>query len=475
MKRHWLISLLLFIWLATGYGVIHVLGSLWLVSILQRVWPGDSPYERLQLTEDGEALVQFWSKSGEPVFRRLDGTIVEQTIGMGRKFIQNNLWLSDRKRGEPRDWSDRVTSFYDFRRPSGGWFLIAPPSYAKHAYFCGFDTRTRRSIGYIGLNGFSQSVPTIDQSFPIETSEFSAFHQIQSSALNPSGYKTLNEYGEWTEQNFVPLSNAEPDTVWLLSKNTIYEIHLGTRQVRPLVENHPEIRGIVGLRDQQDAKSQLRLLDKVDSQLLIIDPKTAKIDSLDLEAQSPNLPHAYFELARLKSGQKVVIANSSETRHGLVTTHNRILWLEEDNSIERSADVDTHSASGRVTPAAISLIAPFPLASGVMCVALPIVLPRVAAEFSGSSGSLQEVCGDYRFWLASSLIIGLIAAWASWRRERDVFKTNNLMWPTVIFAGGFFGWMAYICLKPLPARLPDKRWLPEKPEPARPIGTEIFA
>jgi ABC-2 type transport system ATP-binding protein len=40
---------------------------------------------------------------------------------------------------------------------------------------------------------------------------------------------------------------------------------------------------------------------------------------------------------------------------------------------------------------------------------------------------------------------------------------------------GWFVWIGYCCVRPLPARLPGGRWMPSQPEPNRPIGTEVFA
>ena len=76
MNRPWVTSILMFVWLSVGYTVVHVAVDMWAISVGSAIWPDPVPTESLQITDDGEALIQ--SAAGGR--RRLDGTPVQKVM-----------------------------------------------------------------------------------------------------------------------------------------------------------------------------------------------------------------------------------------------------------------------------------------------------------------------------------------------------------------------------------------------------------
>jgi len=103
----------------------------------------------------------------------------------------------------------------------------------------------------------------------------------------------------------------------------------------------------------------------------------------------------------------------------------------------------------------------------------------VAPSFMSGSDSYEQrlrMAGAMLWgWVLLAVLVGIACGWACRRRERDVFGNTSWLWPVLVGLCGWFGWMAYICLRPLPARLPHGQWMPSQPDPGRPLGTEVFA
>ena len=89
-------------------------------------------------------------------------------------------------------------------------------------------------------------------------------------------------------------------------------------------------------------------------------------------------------------------------------------------------------------------------------------------------GRLAVIVSAFGSWLIFSFLVGLVVGWDCWRRER-IRGSTGWIWPIAVGLCGWFGWMAYVSLRPLPARLPNRQRLAARPEPNLSVGTEIFA
>ena len=105
----------------------------------------------------------------------------------------------------------------------------------------------------------------------------------------------------------------------------------------------------------------------------------------------------------------------------------------------------------------------------------PAVTPPEPGEPVTYPARLFQFLSFVKIWIIVSVLVGLGTAWQVRRREVDVFQSSSWFWPILAGACGWFGWIGYSFVNPLPARLPNHQWLPAQPEPARPLGTEIFA
>jgi hypothetical protein len=476
MFRSWPVSMVLFLWLTIGFAVVHAVVTAWGVAVLQQAWPDSLQYEVLVLTEEGEAVIQGYTKGVGREFRKLDGTRIPDTLGLPRRFA-SGIDLMELDGRPPLTWDYRIVSYHDFQKPATFWYLISIPDRQNSAYFVGYDKMTHQLVGYLGIHGFSVQPPGIDESFEITPSGHTAFSGSVAAAQYAYAYSFAHEPdAENLEAQYSHLANVAPDAVWILSRGTVYEILLGQRAVRPLLKNQPELHNIAKEHVLKDGKSTLRLLSRTDTGISIIDPETGSLESIPLDA--PRQPNGYESYYELKGGKRAFIHQFASSRRGRNQQHYKVSWLGADGQVEQQEELTLDrgtSFPGPYAGIALAVCVPAPIgALGTLLIAPADESGRVWKAHSYSA-RFAELASDLMAWIVGSLLVGLVSGWACLCRERDVFGRTGWAWPLLVGICGWFGWIAYICLRPLPARLPSGQWMPSQPEPNRPLGTEIYA
>ncbi len=467
-------NLLMFAWLTIGYAVVHMIAALWAFSVLQAIG-GTTPSEHLQVVEGDGPVIAIQTSVGNMArvaYRRLDGTRIDGPIGQVAKGVN----LYPRLAGRPSSWENRISPFIDFQSPTVNWYLIVPPDRNGTGYFSGFEQLSNRHVGYLGTQGFSSQIPATDQSFDLGTARnpfLGAVAAAQTEYFHGEPYEPRT--GPQANSPIPP--NAGADAMWMLSNGTLYEIRLAEHTVRKLIEHRPEIRRLTRLTLRGEKDRKLELLLRTDTGLTILDPRTLAEEAIALELQQPSSNETYYELS---DGQRIFVS-SLYSQDPSVPHTARIFWIDVTGRVERQVDTE-YAVGGAWNPAGLEAAAfPAPVIPFVAAFVAPFTEAQhvLHAQRGDKPSSYFGHVGDFfrmfKVWLVASLLIGLATGWAARRREVDVFHNPSWLWPVLVGACGWFGWMGYICLRPLPARLPHGQWLPAQPEPNRPLGTEIFA
>lgn len=468
-SRSWFQSLLMFAWLTIGYGLIQFIVAMWAGSILERIFPSTTPNESIVITNEGDALIQSYALNYTSVqIRRLDGSAVTERTGLGKTFVQPTSYIYLTPNQNYVTWNSRMTGFYDYQKPSTYWYFVVPPDRQQTAFLVGFDRLSQRRVGYIGLDGFSLQEPTIEQSFPLPDGGFQGFRGLVATGQPTGPYEP---YAESMELQSAPMANAGLDVVWILSRGTIFEVQLGARTVKKVLDNHPDLRFLVQGLVTRNEKNYLQLLARTTVGLLTIDPKTGETHFAALDSPPIGFNETIYEVP--KHG-RVIVQSDRNPGHG-PKQQVKVIWMDDDGRMVREADTEIFRY---VTPLqryfdwSISASCPIPLISVGASICAPAFLPpEPNMTYLDHS---WKMFNDLKLWVSTSVIAGLISGWYCRRRQRDVFGVTNWFWPILVGICGLFGWIGYICVFPLPARLSGGTWLPSKPEPARPQGVEIY-
>lgn len=269
------------------------------------------------------------------------------------------------------------------------------------------------------------------------------------------------------------VTNASLDILWVLSKDTVFEVRLRSREVRPLIENRADFRSLKWITTTVDGRKYLKLLICTESGILIYDPATKESESL---AVKPTATGDFGVFYQLIDGQRLLIQtdewdSSSRARRA------SLFWFDAKGQQVRTAEANLANPRQEtpfMTGVILSSIWPTPLISSGTFLLAPLISQNRTADQSYTE-YLAKSFGEIQMWLLFTLVIGVLSGWACRRREQMVFGSPGWVWPVIVGACGLFGWIGYICLRPLPSRVSDGSWMPAQPAPNRPLGTEIFA
>ena len=469
MNHKWLHPLLMFTWLTVGFAVVHIAICGWFIAIGVAAWPDSEPNEYLMFDRDGEPVVQTWMRGDQEVsFRRLDGTPVPINPST-RANLLSQITIYHSEEGESSSWDNRFQAFQDFKIPTTYWYHVQPLDRPGTSYFEGFDKATRRRIGYLGPNGYVQQRPSTLQSFSIRPTKFGA----QLGLLVSSGTR----YGEVIEPAYngvATYKNAAADTVWLLAADSIYEIQLQARTVHLMPNSHAGAQYLTGQGIEHEGAANLQLVLRTSEGLERITPESNESEFLKLD---PVLSSNDVEAFCVTKGGRQIISRStfgSNTLQQNEQIHD-VKWFDARGAVERTEHLTLHYPGNQIPLAAFDLCAPIPMISFGAWFAAPSVRPASPDEPARYSTRFAEFAATMWHWLVSSLLIGLASGWSCWQRERQVFGRSGWAWAILVGICGWFGWVGYIFLRPLPARLPNLQWIPSQPEPNVALGIEIFA
>lgn len=163
-------------WLVVGVGVVVAWGFMCGI-VAQLVGglfsDGKSVRENLHVTLEGQVLIvrttYQGNTEGRKEYRTLQGEVVKV------ESDQTNLYLSQLASTptrnalleKPLDWQSRIGATSDRDNPATYWFLVRDDSLAGNAYLVGYDSVTRRIVGYLTREGFGETIPSAEDSFDL--------------------------------------------------------------------------------------------------------------------------------------------------------------------------------------------------------------------------------------------------------------------------------------------------------------------
>ncbi len=475
-------SWLMLTWLALGYGVVHATVILWGASVLQAVFSTPTPYERVQFFAKHGPLLETTSAAGlDTVYRRLDGTVVTEDVG--RSFESSAHFSTSHLTGEI-GWSSRLLGYSDLQSPAVSWYLVTPPNRHGYGYFTGYEEHSKRHVGYLGKRGFSIQVPVDEDAFQFVSPALEATGHVASFQRDNFYYSSSEPSSSQLKSMLTNLNDDVHDAVWILSQGTLYEIQLGERTTKVLLDNRPDLRQLTRMYArsftgglsidgviESPGKSGWQLVLRTDDGMLLLDPETQEQHRITVGP----LPAGWVEsLIELPNGDRYVTVTRYGQKAGEKSTI-LVHWIGKEGEITRTETVELSRAASQSFDPDMSIVLPVPLILVLNTIIAPAFPSVDDVESSTYFTRMQTVWKGEEVWAISTVIVGLLVAVAVRWRERKVFRNSGWMWPVAAGLFGWFGWMAYICLRPLPAKQSNGAWMPAQPEPNRPLGTEIFA
>ncbi len=481
MSRFRLSPGLLFVMLTLGYGLVHLVCMLWVGTLLQPLWTGTATAESIQITKDGEVLIQrntrqageTWADSLE--YYRLDDTRVspDQIPTEFMNLVTASTSPLGSKTVSVPPWGRRLVPIEDRGTPPTYWYLEVSAEDPQRLCFVGFNSLSRQKTGFVGRKGFTPNpvAPADRFLIPWGDSYNLWIGAVASSHAQHWFYQDV--YEPVHQQRSAPrFANVEGVRLWILSEGTVYEIDLSQRQVKPLLQSDDAI-ALYQTEANRDGRRLLQLLLRTPEELRIIDPRTLAETRLPLPLQPPPCTGSVYGEAN--NGERIILSYFRDRVDPSQPYSCEIQWFQPDGKLIRT-ETRTLATMGDI---------PISFYNVYLAVPTPLV-PFIGLAIGPSAMAWDGDPRDYatRFrrmfdltgtWLLVALAIGITCGFACRRREVRIYGNRSWLWPIVVGLCGWFGWIGYICVRPLPARLPDGTYLTRIPEPALATGYEILA
>ncbi len=410
--------------------------------------------ESLSLTREGKAYVQrsdpamrastYRTLEGEPI----DDASFFKPSGEPRWGAPEQIYLraadNQSKKARPNlDWSQRVAGFRDRGSPPTYWYEIHDAEPNGSVYFAGYDSRSKRSIGYIGRGGFRPDAPPPEDQLPLV-----AVHD---------GYQHRRNGAYGSEPHVGP---AAESLVYLESGGRLLGVDLARRTVREI----PLPGSVVSLTEYDAAvpinasgeegasvaatATAMRLAVRTAEEVTVLDGQGEVVQRqpipTSLAEKSFNLYLCSKELV-FETGTFPAATESHE-----------LYWVNEKGKIVRQTEVRLlgHGIASNPRKTAWQTLGVLPVPA-LIALGTLLLNPWDYVADGKSSNFLEALARSLNeVWpplLAICMVGAILGLWVH-RRHRRVSPRGAMAWAVFVFLAGVTGLAAYWLHRRWPAR-----------------------
>jgi hypothetical protein len=448
--------------IALGFTCVCAVAVVWLNEIRKGLFgpPTAYGYESLFIEPDGTILITTY-RDQQREYRTLDGkpatTASEQTPMNGAYlFARKERYSTVSQHG----WEGRVFPFADDARPATYWyFVVADESDDGRGYFAGYDAATRRSVGYLGREGFTSTEPARVGQFSVYGpglayigtmfSSWNFRHTVGRSPSGPANFGADFAYPPWI--------------VYLHSGSRFLKIDLRGRTVGAALDaddilsagqvSRPDTSGAPVAGRGYSRTLETYVLRRPD-RITLFNPADESSVDYRLHSELRDKDFAFYPFPE----HTALLDIWSSDRLGSRGEHD-LAWLDADGAITRREKLTLNQwrlvPSHMETTLLPALALPAPLFGGLFLLG------------DNPQDAYVNVVADQ--WLRAILVllISVAAVALADRKQRRSGLPRSYAWLTFVFLLGLPGLVGYL----LHRRWPIREHVP----PPQRTGIEVFA
>ncbi len=435
--------------LAVGIAVVWAIAVIWGSVIAYQFLRGRQVDERLYYLADGTPFIETSQRQAE-TYRTLDGQAIPNDSPSldFRTYMATMRGPKLPRRGlELNPWRQRILAFSDGRRPPTYWYLIHDARREGTGYLVGYNSATKRQIGYIGRQGFRPDMPPPQERFPVNGRRLTVYDYSDIS-LRPYGYGQE------------PRHLAEKE-VYLISRGQLLKIDARNRTVQVALES-PDLlsldwglRGLSSLPTEESERILWKgrnLLVRMKDRMLVLDPRQGGRRSYGLPEEIRGVDFDFLELA---DGRALATVGPD---YGWGTRTYRLFWFDEAGKVLRREEAVLKTPAPVVAPEheswAFAAALPAPIA---LTASAAVIGPLVALAWGEEPTYARALAGSLsKAWpvLLATCLVAAMLAWVCFRRQRRFAAPGVWAWTIFVFLFGVPGLLAYLVYRTWPARLP---------------------
>ncbi len=481
--QHWLLGLLL----CCGGAIVWGLLVSWVGAGLSWWLNRDQTFESrtVQLRADGEPIVtvsrsslggraassELQTVDGKPVVIESDefplaakswhaSPFPTSYMDERRSLHEHKLWIDA---PEPLPWSLSLLQFVDgdlSAEEARKWYFRWPRHAGGSGFFEGFDNKTKRRIGYLGMSGFSEAEPPAADHFPAwdaNKSKTAALITAYNNAFFPP-YPigiTLSEPGQSLQHG-----------LWFITpqRDRLFVINLTRRTVTV----HPLADKLLGTSIQQvvsGGSREIVLALQWEDRLEVVSPTLKTLREIPFPVELRGKISTFSEL---KTGEFEASYWGTSSKPGVLPADQHFVRFNDRGEITLRKTVslpiatrsDYWPAEVFVVPlsmvplSVVSWLAPYRSAFVVDENQQPIRQPDEPWTWSLQLRAMRIVIRSFGWLFWTGLLSGLPFGVLCWRKQR-LFGASlgaRVAWVLLVYSFGLVGWIAFVAHREWPKR-----------------------
>jgi hypothetical protein len=394
-------------------------------------------YRQVVVEPDGTLVVveRSFRNYQEVVYRNADGTLrsvqQEPTGLIGASLPGEGAWATS------TGWSSRLSGFAIREPERVYWYGVYDGPPPARLYFVGFDPVTKARVGFLGRNGFSETLPPPEQHFELA-------RVVDGLGYNPLGYEPVEAVAVWAAPAggiAAPTDAARETSVFVATPDALHRIDLA-RRTTAVVLREPAIV----------SASRLVLAATSERPQLVRAVRTR--DRILLLGDDSSVPRSYRLPKELHDERLTVYALADGQLLAqfslLDTAAQRFVKFDAEGRVSRRHELPPSQSPG---PAWLtSLLVPAPLFDTLANLALyPTSRHAVHPKLSYRDALERTLSGTWP-GLVANCLIGVLAAVACVRQQRAFVLSGTPVWAIFVLLLGVPGLLGYLCHRSWPPR-----------------------
>jgi hypothetical protein len=432
---------------------------------------------------------------GENVLFLADGTpLIQQRLDVAAEAtycdLQRNPVLPDFENGQiiqaylPETWTSTGMSslqrIADGLNPQTFWYVLQDDHGSDASgYLAGYDSLSKRCIGYLGRNGFQERKPVSDE-------QFNGVHPAPHE--QGLSYITGAPIGRSSPYAGVPFAQAAFQSIFVPTRDgKLYLADLHKRTVS-LVYDAEAIRSAAGLNVPLPGSTRTKweIALRTDQSVILLDGQGARVGQFSI----PDAVRSDAFHFGITNSSEAVIESVQPSGSLSNSTTARLFHIHADKKVSETNLTLVNPAAGRHYQVYGGIETPSPVAlAAIVALDRGGEISRLHLEPT-LRAAVSRIVGEYRptFLIAMGISFVLaiacyvrLARYRSSRRERVIWPVFVLLFGLPAWIGFRFG-LSWPILEPCPncdAKTPRNAsgcrvCDVEFPTPAQ-VGTEVFA
>ncbi len=421
---------------ALGIGAAWCTVAGWVGKIITNMMQTEGDYESILVNVDGQPLIVRTLRADPTSEEML--TLEGQPVKASRQDLLYPAYMQHTDQvpmqGRP-DWQSRITSANDGGTPELYWYLVHDGRPNGRAYGVGFHSKTKLAVGYFAREGFSDTRPPREQWFEVRGSTGLAAATVITNVNQPY------------------FSRASDALIPLLANDKLWVIDVAKREVKALADcpaaeqvgsvwrlpKEPPKPDPDALNQSAQLTTPTDVVVRQPDSVLVVDQRTGKQRAFALP---PEVRRAMLASFLLGDGNLLLLSwDLRRWQEG-----QDMFWIAPGGEVIRRHHIrlagNYVAQSEAVFGWFAAIVAPAPIASGVILTCSPLVMVESGQVESYSAGLVKLLRAT---WLSMLVVLlaGGLGAVAAYRRQKRFGLPHAGAWAAFAFVLGVPGWIAY--------------------------------